>query len=179
MFFWPPLSKSCSPTRHWLVDPSSTQPSWRNFAETRWGRIGECYALLEHLAPSALHTLNRALALAQLDGPSAGLKLLEGLAPPSWLIGSYSWAAVLADLHRRAGNLTEAQRYRTTAFATALLPSSARRSSDGPWGADKASHSTIVQHAADADRRDLSKHVHSHSARHGRTALCKAYRCRF
>ena len=89
------------------------------FAETRWERIVESYTLLEQLAPSALHTLNRALALAELEGPGAGLKLLEGLAPPSWLIGSYLWAAVFADLHRRAGNLTEAQRYRTTALATA------------------------------------------------------------
>jgi RNA polymerase sigma factor (sigma-70 family) len=89
------------------------------FAETRWERIVECYALLEQLAPSALHRLNRALALAELEGPGAGLKLLEGLPPPSWLIGSYLWAAVLADLHRRAGNLTEAQGYRTTALATA------------------------------------------------------------
>jgi RNA polymerase sigma-70 factor (ECF subfamily) len=95
------------------------------FAETRWERIVECYALLEQLAPSALHTLNRALALAELQGPAAGLKLLAGLAPPSWLIGSYSWAAVLADLHRRAGNSVEAERYRTTALATA--PSAAVR----------------------------------------------------
>jgi RNA polymerase sigma-70 factor (ECF subfamily) len=89
------------------------------FAETRWERIVECYALLEQLAPSALHTLNRALALAEVEGPGAGLRLLEGLAPPSWLIGSHLWAAVLADLHRRAGNTTEAQRFRTTALATA------------------------------------------------------------
>jgi RNA polymerase sigma factor (sigma-70 family) len=95
------------------------------FAETRWERIVECYGLLEQLAPSALHTLNRALALAELQGPGAGLKLLEGLAPPSWLVGSYLWSAVLADLHHRAGNAPEAQRYRTTALATA--PSAAVR----------------------------------------------------
>ncbi len=89
------------------------------FAKTRWERIVESYALLERLAPSALHTLNRALALAELEGPGAGLTLLEGLAPPSWLIGSHLWAAVLADLHRRAGNTTEAQRYRTIALTTA------------------------------------------------------------
>jgi RNA polymerase sigma-70 factor (ECF subfamily) len=89
------------------------------FAETRWERIVECYALLEEVAPSARHTLNRALALAEWQGPDAALRLLEGLAPPSWLVGSYLWAAVLADLHRRAGNTDEAQRYRTNALATA------------------------------------------------------------
>jgi predicted RNA polymerase sigma factor len=96
-----------------------------SFAETRWERIVECYTLLEEIAPSALHTLNRALALAELRGPGAALKLLAGLAPPTWLMGSYLWAAVLADLHRRAGNAEEAQRYRTTALATA--PSAAVR----------------------------------------------------
>jgi RNA polymerase sigma-70 factor (ECF subfamily) len=34
------------------------------FAATRWERIVECYSLLERLAPSALHTLNRAVAVA-------------------------------------------------------------------------------------------------------------------
>jgi RNA polymerase sigma factor (sigma-70 family) len=96
-----------------------------SFAETRWERIVECYALLEQVAPSALHTLNRALALAEWQGPEAALKLLEGLAPPSWLVGSYLWAAVLADLHRRAGNSIEAERYRTEALASA--PSAAVR----------------------------------------------------
>src|SRR5687767_11234266 len=31
-------------------------------SETRWDRIVECYELLERVAPSALHRLNRALA---------------------------------------------------------------------------------------------------------------------
>jgi RNA polymerase sigma factor (sigma-70 family) len=96
------------------------------FAETRWQRIVECYALLEKLAPSALHTLNRAVALTEWQGPLAGLALLDGLSPPSWLIGSYLWAAVLADLHRRAGHRALAEQYRAVALDTA--PSSAVRS---------------------------------------------------
>jgi RNA polymerase sigma-70 factor (ECF subfamily) len=95
------------------------------FAETRWERIVACYELLEHLAPSPVHTLNRAVALAELRGPQAGLKLLEGLAPPSWLAGSYLWAAVLADLHRRAGNAARAKQHRAIALASA--PSAAVR----------------------------------------------------
>jgi RNA polymerase sigma factor (sigma-70 family) len=90
-----------------------------SFAETRWQRIVECYELLERLAPSALHTLNRAVATAELRGPEAGLSLLEGLEPPSWLAGSYLWAAVLADLHRRCGQHESAQRYREAALGSA------------------------------------------------------------
>jgi RNA polymerase sigma-70 factor (ECF subfamily) len=92
------------------------------FAETRWERIVECYALLEQLAPSVLHKLNRAVALAEWQGPRAGLALLEGLAPPSWLEGSYLWAAVLADLHRRAGDAGLAEQHRAIALAAAPSP---------------------------------------------------------
>jgi RNA polymerase sigma-70 factor (ECF subfamily) len=90
-----------------------------SFEQTRWDRIVECYELLERVAPSALHTLNRAVALAEWRGPAAGLAALAGLEPPSWLAGSYLWAAVLADLHRRCGHLEDAQRYRTLAIASA------------------------------------------------------------
>jgi len=88
-------------------------------AETRWDRIVECYALLDRLAPSAIHTLNRAVAEAEWRGPSYGLAVLEGLEPPSWLAGSYLWDAVLADLHLRSGHAEFGQRYRDIAIASA------------------------------------------------------------
>lgn len=90
-----------------------------SFAETRWDRVIECYALLERVAPSPLHLLNRAVATAELHGPAQGLALLEGIDPPTWLSGSYMWSAVLADLHRRAGNDAVAESYRRTALETA------------------------------------------------------------
>ena len=96
-----------------------------SFAETRWERIVECYALLEELAPSPLHTLNRAVATAEWRGPAQGLALLEGLEPPSWLAGSYLWSAVLADLHGRSGHIELASRYRDAALGAA--PSQAVR----------------------------------------------------
>jgi RNA polymerase sigma-70 factor (ECF subfamily) len=102
-----------------------------SFAETRWDRIVACYALLEQLAPSAFHMLNRAVAMAEWRGPSEGLAILEGLQPPSWLAGSYLWAAVLADLHRRCGHDELAARYRDTAMesapSTAVKEALARR----------------------------------------------------
>lgn len=90
-----------------------------SFAQTRWDRIVECYALLEKLAPSALHTLNRALATAELHGPAEGLALLAELEPPSWLSGSYLWSAVLADLHARCGHRDAWLRYRDLALQSA------------------------------------------------------------
>jgi predicted RNA polymerase sigma factor len=74
---------------------------------------------LERFAPSAIHTLNRAVAVAEWRGPADGLAVLEALDPPSWLAGSYLWAAVLADLHRRCGHSELARRYRDAAIEAA------------------------------------------------------------
>jgi predicted RNA polymerase sigma factor len=97
-----------------------------SFRETRWKQIAELYARLEGIAPSPLHTINRAVAVAQWRGPNAGLDLLQELAPPpSWLAGSYLWEAVLSDLHRRAGHAEAAERHGGRALA--LAPTEAIR----------------------------------------------------
>lgn len=98
-----------------------------SFAETRWPRIVELYALLERAAPSPLHRLNRALALAEWRGPEVGLAVLEEQAPPGWLAGSYLWTAALADLHHRAGHVGRAAALRARALEDA--PTDAVRAS--------------------------------------------------
>ena len=75
--------------------------------------------MLEQIAPSPIHKLNRAIAVAELHGPAAGLAILDGYEPPTWLAGSHLWSAVLADLHRRCGNTEAASRYRETACSAA------------------------------------------------------------
>ncbi len=92
------------------------------FHETRWDRVVEGYSLLERIAPSAMHKLNRAVAVAELQGPAAGLAVLDGFEPPTWLAGSYMWAAVLADLHRRCGDAHTASGYRNLACKLAPTP---------------------------------------------------------
>lgn len=84
-----------------------------------WEKIAECYALLEQTTPSALHRLNRAVAVAEWRSPAEGLAILKGFEPPGWLAGSYMWAAVLADLHRRNGDSESAERYASTALQLA------------------------------------------------------------
>ncbi len=90
-----------------------------SFRETRWDKIAECYSLLEQFTDSPIHKLNRAVAVAEWKGPAAGLVVLEGFAPPTWLSGSFQWAAVMADLHRRSGNLEAAQSYGAVALSLA------------------------------------------------------------
>ena len=82
----------------------------------------ECYTLLERIAPSPIHRLNRAVAVAEWKGPATGLAVLKDFEPPTWLAGSYQWAAVLADLHRRCGNAQTATRFRGEACKSAPTP---------------------------------------------------------
>jgi RNA polymerase sigma factor (sigma-70 family) len=96
-----------------------------SFADTRWKEIAELYAMLERIDPSPIHTLNRAVAVAEAQGPEAGLAALDGVVPPAWLDGYYLWDAVLADLHHRAGNAATAEKHRDQALAAA--PSTAVR----------------------------------------------------
>jgi RNA polymerase sigma factor (sigma-70 family) len=96
-----------------------------SFHGTRWQGIAELYALLEQVSPSPLHTLNRAVAVAEWQGVDAALALLDGMAPPAWLERSYLWDAVFADLYRRAGRTDELEHHRSLAVSAA--PSEAVR----------------------------------------------------
>ena len=90
-----------------------------SFEQTRWREIADLYRMLEHIAPSPLHTLNRAVAVAEWQGPEAGLALLDGIAPSVRMSGSYLWEAVLGDLHRRAGHSEIARHHRERALSSA------------------------------------------------------------
>ncbi|MEM1022127.1 MAG: sigma-70 family RNA polymerase sigma factor [Myxococcota bacterium] len=96
-----------------------------SFAETRWDRIVDAYLLLEKLAPSPIHRLNRALATAEWKGPDAGLSVLSQFEPPNWLESSHFWFATLADLNGRAGHSEVSERYWDRALG--LAPSEAIR----------------------------------------------------
>ncbi len=72
------------------------------YQDTPWDKIVEAYELLEKVAPSPLHMLNRALAIAECKSAEDGLKVLEMANIPTWLERSYYWYAVLADLQYRS-----------------------------------------------------------------------------
>lgn len=78
------------------------------FEQTRWEEIVDLYAMLEAIEPSPLHTLNRAIALAEWKGPAVGLRLLMEQKPPAWLGGYYLWDATIGELKRRCGDFAEA-----------------------------------------------------------------------
>jgi RNA polymerase sigma factor (sigma-70 family) len=93
-----------------------------SFAQTRWAQIADLYAMLERLAPSPLHTLHRAVAIAEWQGPLAALAALADVAPPTWLAGHHLWDAVLSDLHRRAGDHARARHHGALAVDAAPTP---------------------------------------------------------
>lgn len=90
-----------------------------SFAATRWREIADQYALLEHLAPSPLHVMNRAVAVAQYRGPDEALALLAKAEPPPWVHEYYLWHAVHGELLRQAGAFAAAVEHLQLAVAQA------------------------------------------------------------
>jgi RNA polymerase sigma-70 factor (ECF subfamily) len=75
---------------------------------TNWRQIVRLYDALQRLQPSAIVSLNRAVAVAMAEGPRAGLEIIDSLASGGDLEGYHLLHAARADLLRRLGNLPEA-----------------------------------------------------------------------
>ncbi|MFI7284656.1 RNA polymerase sigma factor [Micromonospora chersina] len=77
--------------------------------ETDWARIAALYAELARLVPSPVVELNRAVAVAQADGPAAGLELARKLESEPALAGYHLLPSVLGDLLAKLGRHAEAR----------------------------------------------------------------------
>jgi predicted RNA polymerase sigma factor len=73
---------------------------------TRWADIATLYERLEALTGSPVVRLNRAVAVAMVEGPDAGLAMLAGL--DGRLGHHHRLASVRAHLHEQAGDRDEA-----------------------------------------------------------------------
>jgi RNA polymerase sigma-70 factor, ECF subfamily len=82
-------------------------------AATDWWQILSLYDQLLSLAPSPVVALNRAVAVAEVEGPDAALSLVEGLD----LQGYHLFHAIRADLLRRLGRNAEAAQAYEAAIA--------------------------------------------------------------
>jgi RNA polymerase sigma-70 factor (ECF subfamily) len=76
--------------------------------DTNWPQILRLYDLLERAQPSPIVSLNRAVAVAMVDGPQAGVALIDALAASGDLDGYHLLHAARADLLRRIGSRAEA-----------------------------------------------------------------------
>jgi RNA polymerase sigma factor (sigma-70 family) len=92
-------------------------------ADTDWPQILELYNLLHGLAPSPVVALNRAVAVAMVDGPRAGLADLDALAGDRRLAEHHRLASVRAHLQEMAGDTQAALAgYEDAAMRTTSMP---------------------------------------------------------
>jgi len=85
-------------------------------SDTDWSQVVALYDQLSRLDPSPIVALNRAVAVAELDGPDVGLALVDRLP----LDGYHAWHATRADLLRRLGRSDEAKEAYDAAIAATL-----------------------------------------------------------
>jgi RNA polymerase sigma-70 factor (ECF subfamily) len=87
-----------------IVAAHAAAPSWR---ATDWATIVDLYDALHRLEPTPVVALNRALAVAERDGPAAALAQVEPLAER--LGGYHLFHAARAELLRRIGRGEDAR----------------------------------------------------------------------
>jgi RNA polymerase sigma-70 factor (ECF subfamily) len=80
-----------------------------NPAATDWAEIARLYDLLMQAAPSPVVELNRAVAVAERDGPEAGLALIDAILGRGDLADYHFAHSARADLCRRLGRTAEAR----------------------------------------------------------------------
>jgi RNA polymerase sigma-70 factor (ECF subfamily) len=93
------------------------------FGATDWPRIVSLYDQLLSMLPTPIVALNRAIAVGEVEGPSAALELVDALGTE--LHGYHAFHAARADMLRRLGRSSDA----AAAFARAaeLAPTEAER----------------------------------------------------
>ncbi|MDT4894188.1 MAG: polymerase sigma-70 factor, subfamily, partial [Pseudonocardiales bacterium] len=84
-----------------LAAINAVHTSARDMRETDWSQVAALYDQLVHLDPSPIIALNRAIAVAELDGPEVALAAVDRLEDK--LAGYHAYHATRADLLRRLG----------------------------------------------------------------------------
>ena len=95
-------------------------------ATTDWRQIAALYSLLLRRHPSPVVELNHAVAVAMVDGPEKGLRLLDAMTARGELRGYHLLPAARADLLRRLGRKDEARAAYQAALAQVTLAAERR-----------------------------------------------------
>jgi predicted RNA polymerase sigma factor len=100
-----------------LHDPAATA------VDTDWPQILALYGLLERMSDNPMVSLNRAIAVAMVHGPAAGLDLLKALDADPRVADHYRLDAVRAHLLEMAGDVDGAvAHYHAAAGRTTSIP---------------------------------------------------------
>ncbi len=95
----------------------------KSFEATDWPQILALYGVLERMTDNPIVTLNKAVALAMVHGPRAGLEALRALDGDARMKETHRLDAVRAHLHERAGDVRAAiEHYERAAKATTNVP---------------------------------------------------------
>ena len=102
------LASGVAPGRYQILAAiNAVHTSARDMRETDWSQILALYDQLVRIDPSPIVALNRAVALAELDGPEAALELVDRL--EDRLASYHPYHATRADLLRRLGRNPESR----------------------------------------------------------------------
>lgn len=106
------VGRALGPTRHgpYAIQAAiaclhSTAATWE---ETDWPQIAYLYGVLDRLHPTPVVRVNRAIAEAEVFGPTAGLVLLDHLDGADGVHGWHLYWATRGDLYERDGRPDEA-----------------------------------------------------------------------
>jgi RNA polymerase sigma-70 factor (ECF subfamily) len=91
-------------------------------ADTDWRKVVELYDALFALAPSPVVALNRAIALAQVEGPERGLAEIAVIANRERLAAYPFYRAAMGELELRCGRYAEARQHFRIAVSIARNP---------------------------------------------------------
>jgi RNA polymerase sigma-70 factor (ECF subfamily) len=96
------LAAGAAPGRYQILAAiSAVHTSARDVRDTDWSQVVALYDQLVYLDPSPIIALNRAIAVAELDGPEVALGAVDRL--EHRLAGYHAYHATRADLLRRLG----------------------------------------------------------------------------
>ncbi|MDP2291984.1 MAG: sigma factor [Actinomycetota bacterium] len=102
------LQSGVAPGRYQILAAiNAVHTSARHVAHTDWSQVVALYDQLVQLDPSPIIVLNRAVAIAELDGPQVALATVDRLAEP--LTGYHAYHATRAELLRRLGREADAR----------------------------------------------------------------------
>ena len=102
------LASGVAPGRYQLLAAiNAVHTSARDIRDTDWSQIVALYDQLVVVDPSPVVALNRAIAVAELDGPDVALATVDRLSAA--LDGYHAFHATRADLLRRLGRSAEAR----------------------------------------------------------------------
>jgi RNA polymerase sigma-70 factor (ECF subfamily) len=109
------LAAGVAPGRYQILAAiNAVHTSARDVRDTDWSQIVALYNQLIRIDPTPIVALNRAIAVAELDGPEVALAAVDGL--DDKLAGYHAYHATRADLLRRMGRSQESR----TAYGKAI-----------------------------------------------------------